>query len=174
LEDHSAEANGVLIEGARLVLIRGTGCDTAGASLLGCADIKEDDAIAGAELESVSEGDGNGVTNGAGLRLISRGGLDGAILAVESEVTGGAVKGGAAKGVRAEDVTTFSSDLRATGGTAVADGPAVLVNGVRLALAATTSRWTTHTANTAADSATPVRKAESSRVIRTFNSGAAA
>ena len=121
------------------MLIPETGCDTAGMGLVGSAD-EEDGAIAGAEVELMSEGGSNGVSNSAGLRPTSHGERDGGILTVVSEVTGGAVKIGGVKGVWGEDVTAFSSDLRATGGPAIADGPCAKLNGFRLALAPRTSR----------------------------------
>jgi hypothetical protein len=144
------------------VLIPDTGRDTASMGLAGCADVTEDGVIAGAEVES--EGDGKGVSKGARLRLTSHAGRNGEIATAESEVTGGSAK----------DVTALSSDLCAPGSPAVADGPGAILNGFRLALARTTSRWTTQTTNTIAARAIPVKKAESSRVIRTFNSRAAA
>jgi len=166
LGDVSPEANGFLLEGVGLVRIPETGRDTAGTGLAGCADVKEDGVIAGAEVESMSEGGSNGVSNGAGLILTSRGGRDGKIITVGSEVTGGAV--------RVEDVTAFSSNLRSTTGPAIAAGSGAILSGFRLALAPTTSRWTTQTKNTIADSAAPVTKAASTRGIRTFKAGAAA
>lgn len=76
----------------------------------------------------MSEGGGNGVSNGARLRLTSHGGRNGEILIAESEVTRESVKDGAVKGDRVKDLTALSSDLSATGGPAVADRPGAILN----------------------------------------------
>jgi hypothetical protein len=134
----------VIVEEAGLVLIPETGRDTAdGIGPAGCAEVKEDGVVAGTEVESVSEVGGNGVSNGAGLRLTSHGGRDGAILPIESEVTGGVIKDGSVMGVSVEGVTAFSPDLRATRGPAIAGGPGPILNAFRLELAPTTTRWST-------------------------------